>query len=635
MCGIAGAVAIGKAAPVDAEWLDAMVGALRHRGPDDSGTWRARDGRAGLAAARLMITDSSPLGAQPMTDKTGRWHLVFNGEIYNGAALRAELEQIGYRFESRLSDTEVLLNALAAWQTDSLRRLRGMYAFALWDDRDKQLWLARDPFGVKPLYWAEAGGHLIFASEPGALFATGLVTAAPSVQGVFDWLSFLAVPAPRSLYQGVFALEAGTFLHIAYGGTVRRHRHWDPVVVCGSMGNVLPSEALDATRDHLEEAIRRAMPDNIDYAVMLSGGVDSGLIAAAARRHGAGRPRFVTMSFKGAHAFDETDAAAETARHLGVRQEVITASEEDILAATMALGEIRPEAPLATPDMALTYLFARRMARNGTRVCLQGEGADEIGGYPSYLAAMAAYPSLSRFNRLPHPIKSLALRLSPTAARRRFDPAFGTNVFPARHIQAFDEVDKSELWDGGHVSSSFETGSALTDDIAGRSADTHFRRLIALEFRLRLPEFLLARSDLATMAAGIEARQPFLDLDLVTYSLGLPAQVRMRHNCAKWLFKSLFAEAVGTTHAFREKRGYGRVLSPLLADLVPKLLCATLSGRHDHALYAFLRPRAVERLLTLDAKRRDPYQLWTLLALATWLDKLPSLAPNRGRMASQ
>jgi asparagine synthase (glutamine-hydrolysing) len=296
------------------------------------------------------------------------------------------------------------LRALQRWGDSCLERLRGMFAFAFWDERKRELLLAHDPFGVKPLYYTQLRDRVLFASEPDALFASGLVERAICPTGVSDLLTFLAVPAPRTLFRATHKIEAGTALRLSPVARSRRIVHWDAAWHRACRRDVDPHVALEETRRHRERAVSLALPP-------------AGSFVAAAARSGS-RARFVTLDAKRPSPSSEAAAATKTCSRLGIMQEVVAMDEAAFVETFDSLQAARPDIPVPTPDMLLTHLLARRLRRDGIRVCLFGEGADELGSYPSYLAWDRAYPALHSFARLPRVLQLpcwASARLPPEA----------------------------------------------------------------------------------------------------------------------------------------------------------------------------------------------------------------------------
>jgi asparagine synthase (glutamine-hydrolysing) len=405
MCGINGILRLAESAPpIDRGELLRTRDAMTSRGPDGCGAWTAADGRVALASRRLAILDLSAAGAQPMASADGRFHLVMNGEIYNFAELRRQLEGDGVAFRSR-SDTEVVLALYAREGRAMLGRLRGMYALALWDDRDKTLLLARDPLGIKPLYVSTAGGCLRFASQVKALERGGAIPPAADPAGVAGFLLWGAVPEPLTIRRAVRALPAGHHLLVCGGGVVGGGGPGEPVP------SPLPEPSPMPAAAAVEDSVRAHLVSDVPVAVFLSAGLDSGLIAALACRHLAQPPVTFTLRFdalEGTPA-DEAPLAAEVARRLGTRHVERRVGREDFAA-------LWPGAVAAMDQPSIdglnTYAVSRAAHEAGLKVVLSGLGGDELfGSYPSF----ADVPRLERAARRAGRLPGLAAAWAPAA----------------------------------------------------------------------------------------------------------------------------------------------------------------------------------------------------------------------------
>ena len=382
MCGIAGLVAAGRRDDL-ARAIAAMTAAQIHRGPDGGGTIVLGAGPAervvALGNRRLAIIDRSPAGRQPMANGDASLWITFNGEIYNFAALRAELAAAGYAFRSR-TDTEVILHGYAAWGIEgTLKRLRGMFAFALWDGRARRLLIARDRLGEKPIYYALAGGQLVFASELRAIVAAGLIPCTPSAAALYAYLALGSVPAPLAIADPVRTLEAGCYLEF-HDGALRRYRYWAPRPAAGVAG-LGAAETVARLRALLEEAVRIRLVGDVPMGLFLSGGIDSAAVLALMRRADAGRIRAHTISFADAH-YDEAPQARRAARACGA--ELL---EHRVGAADLAAELPKIIAALDQPsiDGVNTYFVAKYTRAAGTVVALSGLGGDELfGGYSTF-----------------------------------------------------------------------------------------------------------------------------------------------------------------------------------------------------------------------------------------------------------
>lgn len=396
MCGINGLLRLRPdAPPVDRDELLRTREAMASRGPDGAGAWISPDGRAALASRRLAILDLSSAGAQPMSSPDGRWHLVMNGEIYNFRALRKELEEQRIAFRSQ-SDTEVVLALLARDGAAALPRLRGMFALALWDDAAKRLLLARDPLGIKPLYYSTEGGCLRFASQVKALEAGGAVSRAVDPAGLAGFLLWGAVPDPLTIRSAVRALPAGCFLTVEDGriGEPEGFYRLDEVPPGESNGLLLPAAAVeDSVAAHLES--------DVPVAVFLSAGLDSGMIAALARRRSPEPPVTFTLTFDvlAGTPRDEGPLAAEVARTLGTRHVERRVGRADF-------AGLWPAALAAMDQPSIdgfnTFVVSRAAHEAGLKVVLSGLGGDEMfGSYPSFKDVPAMERAAHRAGRLP------------------------------------------------------------------------------------------------------------------------------------------------------------------------------------------------------------------------------------------
>ena len=394
MCGIAGVLSSGR---IDPLVMRRMVATLRHRGPDDEGIWI--DGGIGLGHRRLSVIDLSPNGHQPMVSQSGRYVLTFNGEIYNHAALRAALESEGISGWRGHSDTETLLEAIASWGLErALRESVGMFALGLWDRHARKLFLARDRFGEKPLYYGRAGKEFLFASELKA------IRAHPDFAGTIDRdaLRIFAargyVPAPRSIFQEISKLEPGTILTVDGGNgqpTIERYWSYRKVVESG-LANPLPNE--EAARRELESALIAAIQGqsvaDVPVGVFLSGGIDSSTIAALWRKHSSRELRTYSMGFEES-GFDEAPYARAVANHLGTvhtESYVTSAEARDVIPLLPAIYD----EPFADPSQIPTYLMSK-LAREDVTVALSGDGGDELfGGYSRYRTAANLWRKMQR-----------------------------------------------------------------------------------------------------------------------------------------------------------------------------------------------------------------------------------------------
>jgi asparagine synthase (glutamine-hydrolysing) len=401
MCGIAGIVDSTSSLEVRESSVLQMCTAMIHRGPDDYGI--TTKGSATIGMRRLAIFDPVN-GHQPMTTPDGRHTLVFNGAIYNFKALQAELEPLGWIFRTQC-DTEVLLAALSQWGQSALKKLRGMYAFALWDSQDESLLLARDPFGIKPLYYSHRGGRIVFASEISALISSGSVSAEIDPSSVSEYLAWFSVPAPRTIYRGIFSLGAGEALRYSKG-RVEMFARWtlnsdrNPAKPCKSR-----NEFIAELRGHLDDSIRAHMLADVPVGAFLSGGLDSAVVVGLMARATGGVLKTFSIGFD-EDGFSEADEAEESARHFGSIHytRIVTGAE-----VARDLDDFLTACDQPTGDGVNTYYASQTAQQGGDKVALSGLGGDELfGGYPSFTAVPRIAQWLPRWLLLPATLRNLA-----------------------------------------------------------------------------------------------------------------------------------------------------------------------------------------------------------------------------------
>jgi asparagine synthase (glutamine-hydrolysing) len=553
MCGIAGRLGRRVFADLD----DSVLDALRHRGPDAQGAERctAADVTVDLAFARLAIVDLSSAGQQPMSNEDGRLVMVFNGEIYNSPALRGECERAGHRFSSSM-DGEVILHMWEMEGPSALARLNGIFALAMLDTSTGEMFLVRDPLGVKPLVYAEDGGELWFASELRALLAMGAPSGGPDLVALAQFLSFLWIPDPRTPYAGVRSIEPGTVLRwTPEGSTISRY--CEPLHPAESPQAIRPEQAVEELRSRFADAVRRQLLSDVPIALMASGGVDSSLIWWAA---GDGVERAYTIEWAdttGDEGLSEDTATVRALSDLLGTPVTYVAGEEASNSLPRA-GDL-----FADPAHDLARSISSRASNDGFKVLLSGQGGDELfAGYARHRLApflpqlrlgavgKAVEQAISR--RCRGLRAEYMTRIARSASER--DP-FASYMQMCTYSAAADrarvlgcseaEVSNDVVW---------QRHRAVFDALP---AGTSFlRKAMALDLAVYLPGLGLAYNDRASMEHGVEVRVPWLDLELVRWSLTLPDSVLIRRQRAKWLPKQLAARVVTPQVARRPKRGF-------------------------------------------------------------------------------
>jgi asparagine synthase (glutamine-hydrolysing) len=627
MCGITGWATLDarSAAPEGAEeLLRSMCGRMAHRGPDSEGVMAAEG--VALGMRRLAIIDLQT-GEQPVTNEDGSVSVVFNGEIYNYRELRRDLEARGHRFRTA-SDTEVLPHLYEEYgEAGTLERLNGMFAFALWDARARKLFLARDPFGEKPLYWGVFSGQLLFASEPKVLLAHPSVETRINLEALRQYLAFDYVPAPLSIYEGIHKLPAAHALTLE-GGETRVWPYWrlsyrKPARV------PTEEEAAERLRELLADSVKMRLVSDVPLGVLLSGGVDSSAVTAMAVKASAATVRTFSISFA-EKSFDESSYARGVADFLG------TDHHEERLGANVAadlVGEIGSwlDEPLSDPSVVPTYLLSR-FTRQHVTVALGGDGGDELfAGYPMYQAHRLA----RLYNRVPEAVRRLvvepAVRGLPVKTKNlSFD-------FKARRfvegMRAADQVARHHVWFGSFAPA--EQSRLLSDAARGPTGGDVYdaaralfdscdspdpvERMQYLDTRLYLAEDILAKVDRTSMAVSLEVRAPFLDRRVAEFAASLPFEYKLRGRTSKYILKRAVRDLLPPFVTRRGKKGFGvpvaEWLKGRLRPLARDLLSPARLARHGLFNAAY-----VARLQDEHERGRANHRklLWTLLVFELW-----------------
>jgi asparagine synthase (glutamine-hydrolysing) len=609
--------------------LDASVASLARRGPDDRGVWVRPGGRVALGHTRLSILDLSPLGHQPMRSADGSMVMAFNGEVYNFAHVRGELEALGHRFRSS-GDSEVVLAALQQWGVAAAARFIGMFAIAVWNERERRLVLLRDRLGVKPLYYAWNGRALWFGSELKALRAFEAWTPELDRASLGEFLQYGYIAAPRSIYRGVAKLLPGHWLELGEVGEPAVREYWSPP------GD---REPLEGTQDELErrleallvESCRYRMVSDVPVGVFLSGGLDSSLVAALLQRYGGGEVRTFTIGFDDPR-FDESAHARRIAAHLGTRHTESTATAADMIGVLSQWGELFDE-PFGDQSGVPTFLVSR-MAREHVKVALSADGGDELfSGYSHYGVLLGRERVLRRIPRfaraaiaaLPTSRLRAALEQLPGAwrhgARRRYAERIEKlqALLPEFDGPAMYDLAMS-FWTPWEAARLVGAEPARRERVVAHSAAEQMARC---DLRHYLPDDILVKVDRATMAVGLEGREPLLDHRLAEFALRLPLNLRRGALGTKHLLRKVLYRHVPRELVERPKQGFSIPLgSWLRGDLAPLLdECLSPASVREAGLFD---PAEVRTALANFREggaandRLDAQKVWHLMAFEMW-----------------
>ncbi len=632
MCGIAGVID-SRGRPVELPLLKAIADRMVHRGPDDDGFYR--NGRAqgqdtgapvsaGLAFRRLSIIDLSG-GHQPLSNEDGSLQLVFNGEIYNFKELRPELEALGHRFAT-VSDGEAILHLYESFGPQgTVERLRGMFAFALWDERKGVAFLARDRVGKKPLVFYEQDGRLSFASELAALLEDSRIGREIDWSAIYHYLTFMCVPAPLTALRGVRKLPPAHYL-LYQGGEATLHRYWD--LQYGPKLKVSRAEACEQIRELLLEAVRLRLISDVPLGAFLSGGIDSSAVVAAMSRAGNGKVRTFSIGFE-EKKFNELPFARIVAHYYGTEHHVFTV-RPNALEVLPALVEHYGE-PYADSSAIPTY-YLSKMTRDFVTVALNGDGGDEsFSGYRRHWANRVA----GRIWSLPPSMRAGLIRpLTALPGGKNYHSLFNkikrfataADLPPSERythwVGFFGEADKHGLLSPGlratvgelnsvhQVEALFEGQAGLDDVDAALRTDVNFY----------LPNDLLVKVDIATMAVSLEGRSPFLDHKLMEYAARLPSEYKVRGRGLKSILKEAVAPWLPDRILSKPKWGFAVPIGAWFRGEMRDFLRDHLLGPTATSR-GYFNPEAVERLVATHQRgERDlGHHLWILLMFELWL----------------
>ena len=627
MCGIAGVLSgTGGRKESLYQELMTMVQVISHRGPDHQGLWVDADEHVsiGLGHRRLSIIDTVETSNQPMHEASGRFILVFNGEIYNYRELRGELESVGETFSTH-SDTEVLLLACRRWGVpETLTKLIGMFAFSLWDKRFRLLYLARDRAGKKPLYYCRSNGDLYFSSEIKSLKANSRIQLSNNTESIFHYLSLGFIPGERTIYNEISEVPAGQWMCFDIDGIKNKERYWQPAAI-GLKHNDFTA-SVDEVRQLLNDSIKIRLRADVPVGVFLSGGIDSGLITALAASHVSSPLQTFTVSFGNAD-FDESKLAYSVAERYGTDHEVISLNPdlEDIIPRVVASYD----EPFADPSAIPTYAVSEAASKH-IKVVLNGEGADELfGGYRRH-TAIKSFSKLQRilsiiperviggvFNHLPKP----SVSRSAYGFAHRFLRGLNASEVERYLIwssDGFSESEKREYWRGAQVQKN--TADALEKELEYLGHRGTISDFMAMDFVVGMGQCLLVKMDIASMAHSLEARSPFLDHRLVDFAFGLDRGVVLKGRGTKPILRELAKQYLPDDVVTAPKRGFVIPLQDWLENDLKGMVneaCLRPNGLLSELFGMQQVTKMLDSSLTADpgqwAKR-----VWMLFMLAMW-----------------
>jgi asparagine synthase (glutamine-hydrolysing) len=610
VCGIAGIVR-SDGAPVDRELLERMNEAIHHRGPDEDGFYFSAG--VGLAMRRLAIIDLKS-GQQPIHNQGSTAWIVFNGEIYNYRELRAQLEKLGHRFYTD-SDTEAIVHAYDQYGTDCPRHLRGMFAFAIWDERTKSLFLARDRVGKKPLLYAQLDGELVFGSEFTAVLEHPRVSREVDFEAIHHYLSYICVPAPLTAYRAIRKLEPGHWL-LWRDGEIKTERYWQ--LDFSKKHKIGEEEAGERVVELLREAVRIRLMSEVPLGAFLSGGIDSSAVVALMAQESAEKIKTFSIGFD-EQDFSELHHARRVAEHVG-------AEHHEFI---VHYGE-----PFADSSAIPSY-YVSKETRGYVTVALNGDGGDEcFAGYQRYAAMSIAQkyrnlPASLRDSVISNVVRALPgfdARQNPLRKAKRFIAAASLPPVERylRWVSAFDDAAKQNLYSDAfrHDTARFRTASILEPWFAKANGAGIVDASLLTDTMTYLPNDLLVKMDIASMTVSLEARSPFLDHHLMEFAAGLPEKLKLRRLTTKYLLKRVLKKLVPAENLNRSKMGFGVPIGHWFRGAMQPFLRETLLSERALGRGLF-RPEMVRQLIDqhVSAKADHSHRLWSLLMLELWYQR--------------
>ncbi|HYG74487.1 MAG TPA: asparagine synthase (glutamine-hydrolyzing) [Planctomycetota bacterium] len=626
MCGIVGAFSFKNSTfSITEPYLTAMRDTMVHRGPDGGANWISPDGRIGLGHRRLSIIDLSTVANQPMSNEDGTLWVAFNGEIYNHAEIRAELQNIGgHTWKTDHSDTEVILHAFEQWGIECLHKFRGMFGIALWDAKKRELWLIRDRIGIKPVYYSIHDGRIVFASEIKALLKDPGQKRAVHEEAFFHFLSFLTTPAPQTLFDGIKKLPGGTWLRITEDGKTEERRYWDVWDHTKPLTGVSEEEIAQRILAELRTAVKLRKVSDVPVGVFLSGGIDSSTNAALFSEGEGGEVKTFTIGYKGEYGSyrNELHYAKMIADKVGAKHHELLLTQDDLINFLPQMIKLQDE-PIADPVCVPVYYVSKLARDNGVIVCQVGEGADELfWGYPSWKTSL----ELQGYADMPVPRLLKRMSLTGLELLGRQDrtyyewlrrsshgqPVFwgGAEAFPHNHKM---RLLSPRLQKKFANYTSWEAMKPIYDRFETKAWEkSTLNWMTYVDLNMRLPELLLMRVDKMSMGVSLEGRVPFLDHKFVELAMSIPSEVKTRNGTLKHILKKAVRGVIPDELIDRKKQGFGVPVYEWFFDRLGAQARKELSEFCEQT--DFLNRDEVLRLIDTGA---GP-QAWFVLNFALW-----------------
>lgn len=644
MCGIAGIVDLGTGRRVDPLTLGNMTRRLARRGPDGEGYMLTNDTAGvdflvgggpgilatvvnhhqniGLGHRRLATTDLHPNASQPMRDATGRYWIVFNGQIYNHLQLRRELETFGYKFCTHHSDTEVILNAYALWGERCVERMSGMWAFFIWDTVENRMFMSRDRVGKQPLFYMILNGLFYFASELTALLEVKELQRELDELSVYDYLTYANVPAPKTMFRDVYKLPASYYITFVPGEEMRQQRYWDPVSVIRR--STLPeNEIVKAIREKMFEAVRVRMQSDVNVGMLLSGGLDSSINLACMSQFSSEPVRTYTVGFENKNLYtNEFSYARKVASFFKAEYNELLVTEAQFLDTLPEVMYLQDE-PIADTANIPLYLISKLAGNDGIKILLSGEGSDEIFIGYQHWRLIYQYEKIFRNRPLMAGMFNFLHQKSVFRNRRPYYSNWSYKVknswpvfWGGTELRTEEEkrgiLDRRFLEKVGIYNSFVPKSKLYNDYLRAKPYDT-FEWMGINDLLNRLPDQLLARLDRMTMAASVEGRNPFLDINLIEFMLSVPSHLKTKNSTEKYLLKRAFSKLLPDDIIRRSKDSFTVPLNHLFrhGNSKQEYLSFIHSFNRDARIFS---DAFIKRL----SQAKHVNEFWTTLNFALW-----------------
>lgn len=631
MCGICGKFNL-DGSPIQKELIRGMIGSMRHRGPDAQDVYVAPG--IGLGHCRLSIIDLSPFAQQPMSDSYGHFIIVYNGEVYNFIDLKKELRGSGIRFRSS-SDTEVVLEAYRRWGAACLDKFHGMFALAIWDSKKEELFLARDRFGVKPLYYFVSHRTFSFASEIQVLLKDRDCTTALNLQGVNIYLAFNYIPGQQTIYKEIKKLEPGHFLRISRNGMEIQKWYDLPSRLEEKTSPPDFNSACEQIRYRLEKAVEKRLVSDVPLGAFLSGGIDSSLVVALMAKHSSRPIKTFTIGYKNHTMYDETSYAKLIARKFGTDHKEFLLSHNDILRIIPTLLDSMGE-PFGDPSLLPTFILSYHTRQHVT-VALSGDAGDEVfAGYRKYAGEFFAryylrLPSFLRSRVLPSLVDVLpssrnSFLMDNIRQMKKFIHGISGEQYERHHrwMEIFNRETRESILKERGLATCEDTMSIVRKIQDQWLHSDTINKMLFTDLGCCLPHNMFYKVDIASMLNSLEVRSPFIDHELVEQVFRLPGSYKLRATRRKHILLEAYSDLIPRKIRTRRKHGFDVPIGEWFRKELKDLFHDIVFDRNDHLFDS----NAVRKIYDTHANRHEDHSfpLWNLFVLKWWL--------NRGNYAS-